>query len=146
MRGSRRPAVARSRETRPKKKPGLTCILPFCSHPKLVEVTPEQVEMTETDIHQVRLNQGGTLLGASHCGCVTEADRHKDQDRQYRKVGEYDNTASPNRFTIRKIVLDEYLCLVKNSMYCPLDLSGELRYLVGSWILKSLAPGRIGRA
>lgn len=114
MRGSRRPAVARSRETRPKKKPGLTCILPTCSHPKLVEVTPERVEMTETDIRQVSLNQGGTLHRCGHCGCVTESYRDKDHDRQYRKIGEYDSSASPNRFTIRQTVLDEYLCLVKN--------------------------------
>ena len=70
--------------------------------------------MTETEIHQVRLNQGGTLRRCKHCGCVTEAYRDKDQDRRYRKVGEYDNTASPIRFTVRKAVLDEYLCLVKN--------------------------------
>jgi hypothetical protein len=114
MRGSTRRTVARGRQTIPKKKPSLTCILPTCSHPRLVEVTPEQVEMTETDIRQVRLNQGGILRRCKHCGCVTEAYRDKDLDRRYRKIGEYDNTASPNRFTIRQAVLDEYLCLVKN--------------------------------
>jgi hypothetical protein len=114
MRGSSRPAVARGRETMPKEKPGLTCIHPTCSHPKLVEVTPEQVEMTETDIRHVRLNQGGTLRRCDHCGCVTESYRDKNHECQYRKIGEYNNSASPNKFTIRQAVLDEYLCLVKN--------------------------------
>jgi hypothetical protein len=114
MRGSTRPAVARSRETIPKKKPGLTCILPTCSHPKLAEVTPEQVEMTETDIRQIRLNQGGTLHRCDHCGCVTESYRDKNHERQHRKIGEHDSISSPNRFTIRQAVLEEYLCLVKN--------------------------------
>ena len=54
--------------------------------------------MSETDIRQVRLNQGGTLYRCDHCGCVTESYRDNDYDRQYRKIGEYDNSASPNRF------------------------------------------------
>jgi hypothetical protein len=74
--------------------------------------------MTETDIRQVRLNEGGTRYRCDHCGCVTESYRDKDTDknpeRQYRKIGEYDSISSPNRFTIREAVLDEYLCLVKN--------------------------------
>jgi hypothetical protein len=114
MRGSTRPAVARGKETIPKKKPGLTCILPTCSHPKLVEVIPEQIKMTETDIRHVRLNHGGTLHRCEHCGCVTESYRDKNHERQYRRIGEYDNSASPNKFTIGQAVLDEYLCLVKN--------------------------------
>lgn len=114
MRGSTRPAVARGRETMPKKKPGLTCIHPTCSHPKLAGVTPDDLKMIETDIRQVRLNEGGTLHRCDHCGCVTEFYRDKNHERQYRKIGEYDNTASPNKFTIRQAALDEYLCLVKN--------------------------------
>jgi|SRR5271156_3600505 len=114
MRGSTGRNVTRGRQTIPKKKPNLTCIRPTCSHPSLSEVTPEQVEMTETDIRQVRLNQGGTLRRCKHCGCVTESYRDKDHERRYRKIGEYDNSASPNRFTICQEAGDEYLCLVKN--------------------------------
>jgi len=114
MRGSTRRTVSRGRQTIPKKKPSLTCILPTCSHPRLVGVTKEQVEMTETDIRQVRLNQGGTLRRCKNCGCVTELYRDKDHELHYRKIGEYDNSGSPNKFTIRQAVLEEYLCLVEN--------------------------------
>jgi uncharacterized Zn finger protein len=113
MRGSARRTVPRGRQTIPKKKQSLTCIHPTCSHPRLVEVTPEQV-MTETDIRQVRLNEDGTLRRCENCGCVTESYRDKYKDRRYRKIGEYDNSASPNTFTISPKVLEEYLCLVKN--------------------------------
>jgi len=114
MRGSTRRTIAREHQTVPKKKPGLTCILPTCSHPNLVEVTPEQIEMTETDIQQVRLNEDGTLRRCKHCGCITEQYRDKDHELQYRKIGEYDSMASPNGFTIRPKLLQEYRCLVKN--------------------------------
>ena len=74
--------------------------------------------MTDTDIRQVRLNEGGTLYWCDNCGCVTESYRDKDTDknpeRQYRKIGEYDSISSPNKFTVRRTVLDEYQCLVKN--------------------------------
>jgi hypothetical protein len=70
--------------------------------------------MTDTDIRQVRLNEGGTLYRCDNCGCVTESYRDKFHERQYRKIGEYDSTASPSMFTINQSVLEEYLCLVKN--------------------------------
>jgi hypothetical protein len=114
MRGSTRRTVARGRQSIPTKKQRLTCIHPTCSHPKLAEVTLDDVKMTETDIRQVRLNEGGTLYRCDHCGCVTESYRDKDTERQYRKIGEYDSISSPNNFTIRQVALDEYLCLVKN--------------------------------
>lgn len=91
----------------------LICI-PTCSHPRLIEVAPIQIRMTSTDIEHVHLNEDSVLRRCEHCGCVTESWRDAQGERRYRRIGEYDSCASPNRFSIDQSILDEYTCMAQS--------------------------------